>query len=135
MFIKKHSLRGVAALVTVVSLGSLIFVISLSTAILAFWSIKNIDSNQKSTIAYYAAYPEIQDALMKLQRDKDFSGEYSLSVNDTDDVTVIVSNAGESVTIYSEAVSGQIHKRIKTTADIDSTTGLIVPTQTKEVPF
>ncbi len=133
MFIKKHSLRGVAALVTVVSLGSLVFMISLSTAILAFWSIKNIDSNQKSTTAYYAAYSGIQDALIKLQKDKDFSGEYYLSINDTNDVAVVVANTGESVTIYSEAVSGQIHKKIETTADIDNTTGLIVPVQTQEV--
>ena len=133
MFIKKNSLRGVAALVTVISLGSLVFMISLSTTILAFWSIKNIDSNQKSMSAYYAAYSGIQDALVKLERNKDFSGEYYLSVNDVNDVAVIVSNTGESITISSEAVSGQIHKKIETTADIENTTGLIVPVQTQEV--
>ena len=126
-------MRGIAALITVISLGSLVFVISLSTAIVTFWSIKNIDANKKGMITYYAAYSGIQDALVKLERNKDFSGEYYLSINDIDNVTVIVSNTGDSVTIYSEAVSGQIYKRIETTADIDSTTGLIVPVQTKEV--
>ncbi len=133
MLIKKDSLRGVAALITVISLGSLVFVISLSTAIVTFWSIKNIDANQKGMIAYYAAYSGIQDALIKLERNKDFSGEYNLSINNENDVSVIVSNTGESVTIYSEAVSGQIYKRIETTADIDSTTGLIVPVRTEEI--
>jgi len=133
MLIKKDSLRGVAALITVISLGSLVFVISLSTAVVTFWSIKNIDANQKGMIAYYAAYSGIQDALIKLERNKDFSGEYNLSINNENDVSVIVSNTGESVTIYSEAVSGQIYKRIETTADIDNTTGLIVPVRTEEV--
>jgi hypothetical protein len=133
MLIKKDKLRGVAALITVISLGSLVFIISLSTAIITFWSIKNIDANQKGMVTYYAAYSGIQDALIKLERNKDFSGEYSLSINDTDDVSIIVSNTGESVTIYSEAVSGQIYKRIETTADIDGTTGLIVPVRTEEV--
>ncbi len=133
MLIKKNSFRGVAALITVVSLGSLIFIISLSTTILAFWGIKNIDSNQKSTTAYYAAYSGIQDALVKLERNKDFSGEYSLSINDTNDVTIIVSNTGSSATITSSAVVGQIQKTIQTTANIDSTTGLITPVQTEEM--
>ena len=133
MLIKKDKLRGVAALITVISLGSLVFIISLSTAVVTFWSIKNIDANQKGMVTYYAAYSGIQDALIKLERNKDFSGEYSLSINDTDDVSIIVSNTGESVTIYSEAVSGQIYKRIETTADIDITTGLIVPVKTEEV--
>jgi uncharacterized protein (TIGR02145 family) len=133
MFIKKDSLRGVAALITVISLGSLVFVISLSTAILSFWSIKNIDSNQKSTTAYYAAYSGIQDALIKLERNKDFFSEYCLSVNDVDDVTVVVSNTGDSATIISSAVVGQILKRIQATVSIDSTTGLITPIETQEV--
>lgn len=133
MFIKKDKLSGVTALITVISLGSLIFFISLSTAVLTFWSIKNIDANQKGLSAYYAAYSGIQDALIKLERNKDYSGEYYLSINNTNDVTVIVSNTGDGTTIYSEAVIGEIHKRIETTADIDSTTGLITPIETKEV--
>ena len=50
--------KGVAALVTVLSLGSLIFIVSLATTVLAFWAIKNIDATQKSLKAYYAAYSE-----------------------------------------------------------------------------
>jgi len=133
MFIKKNSFRGVAALVTVISLGSLVFMISLSTTILAFWSIKNIDSNQKSMTAYYAAYSGIQDGLIKLEKNKDFSSEYYLSINDVDDVTVTVSNTGDSATITSSAVVGQIIKRIETVADINSVTGLITPTSTTEL--
>jgi len=133
MFIKKERFHGVAALVTVVSLGSLIFIISLSTAVVAFWSIKNIDANQKSLSAYYAAYSGVQDALIKLERNKDFSSEYYLSVNSNNDVSVVISNTGNSATITSSAVVNQINKKIQTIADIDSATGLIIPTSTTEL--
>lgn len=69
---KKRKLKGVAALITVISLGSLVFIISLSTAVLTYWSIQNVNANQKSLSAYYSAYSGIQDALIRLERNKDF---------------------------------------------------------------
>ncbi|MDD5760783.1 MAG: FISUMP domain-containing protein [Candidatus Pacebacteria bacterium] len=133
MFIKKDSSRGVAAIISVVSLGSLIFIISLATAILTYWSVKNVDTNQKGLSAYYAAYSGIEDALLKLERNNDFSGEYYLTVNGSNDVSVIISNSGDRAIIYSTAVSGQIQKRIESVVDIDNVTGLITPVQTTEV--
>ena len=133
MFYKKDKLNGVAALITVISLGSLVFVISLSTAVVTFWSIKNIDANQKSMIAYYAAYSGIQDALIKLERNKDFSGEYSLSINNTDDVSITVSNTDSSATITSSASINQFNKKMQTITDIDNTTGLVTPVSTTEL--
>ena len=135
MFIQKHKTKGVAALITVITLGSLITAISLSTAIVTFWSIKNIDNQQKSINAYYAAYSGIQDALIQLERDKDFNNEYFLSVNKSNDVFIMVRNNGNTATIFSEAEIGGIHKRIETTVDLNEVTGLVVPTQTKEVAF
>ncbi|NMA48547.1 MAG: hypothetical protein GX947_02055 [Tissierellia bacterium] len=132
MKIKKFKSKGIAALVTVVSLGSLVFIISLSTATLTFWGIQNLDANQKNLKAYYAAFSGIQDSLIKLERNKDFSKEYYLSINDVDDVRVVVLNTGNSTTIYSEAVIGQVHKGIEAIVDIEIT-GLIVPIKIKEV--
>lgn len=125
--------KGIAALVTVLSIGTLIFIISLATTILAFWSIKNIDVTQKSLKAYNAAYSGIQDSLIKLERNKDFSGDFNLSINATDDVSVSVSNTGNSATITATSALGQINKKLQTITDINSTTGLITPTSTTEL--
>ena len=125
--------KGIAALVTILSLGTLIFIVSLSTTVLAFWSIKNIDATQKSLKAYYAAYSGIQDALIKLERNKDFNDSFDLSINATNDVSVIISNTDDSATITSTATFGQVNKKIQTVTDIDSTTGLITPTSTEEL--
>lgn len=124
--------RGVAALVTILSLGTLIFTISLATTVLAFWGIKNMDVNKKILKSYYAAYSGMQDALLKLERNKDFSGDFNLGINATD-VSVSVSNTDTQATITSTAVLGQVNKRIRTKTDIDSTTGLITPTSTIEL--
>jgi len=125
--------KGVAALITILSLGTLIFIISLSTAAVTFWGVKNIDSNQKSLKAYYAAYSGMQDALLKLERNKDFSGDFNLSINSTDDVFVSVSNISGQATITVTSTFGQINKKIQTVTDINSTTGLITPTSTTEL--
>ena len=58
------------ALITVLSLGSLILIISISSSLLAYWLNQNIDSNFKALKAYYAAYSGLQDALIKLERIK-----------------------------------------------------------------
>jgi hypothetical protein len=125
--------KGIAALVTVLSLGTLIFTVSLATTVLAFWGIKNLDVNKKILKSYYAAYSGVQDTLIKLERNKGFSGDFNLSINSTNDVSVSVSNTGNSATITSTATSGQINKRIQTIADINTTTGLITPTSTEEL--
>jgi len=128
-----QSKKGVAALITILSLGTLIFIISLATTVLAFWAIGNIDATQKSLKVYYASYSGVEDALIKLERNKDFSGDFNLSINSTNDVSVSVSNTGNSATITSTATSGQINKKIQTITDINSNTGLITPTSTEEL--
>lgn len=126
------SKKGVAALVIILSLGTLIFIISLATTILAFWAVKNIDSTQKSLKVYYAAHSGVQDALIKLERNKDFSGNFNLSINSTNDVFVSISNTANSATITATSTLSQINKKIETITDINTTTGLITPTSTTE---
>jgi len=127
--------RGVVALITILSLGTLVFIISLATSILAFWAIKNIDATQKSLKTYYAAYSGVQDALIKLERNKDFKTieNFEISVNSAN-VSVSVSNDLDGhATTTSTAVLGKINKKIQTITDINSTTGLITPTSTIEL--
>ena len=125
--------KGVAALVTILSLGTLVFIISLATSILAFWAIKNIDATQKSLKTYYAAYSGVQDALIKLERNKDFNSSFNLSINADNDVYVSVINTTSSATITATSTLSQVNKKIQTITDINSTTGLITPTSTIEL--
>jgi len=125
--------KGIAALITILTLGGIIFVVSLTTSLLAFWQGQNADSIKKSTQAYYAAYSGLQDALIKLERDQNFSGSFNLSVNTSNDTSVSVSNIDSSATITVTASKGDIQKKMETVVDIDTTTGLITPTSTAEL--
>ena len=124
--------KGVAALIMVWSLGGLIFTISMGSALIAFWANQNIKSIRDSNKAYYAAYSGLQDSLIKLERNKDFTGSFNLSINGTNDVSVNVSFASGQATINSTSTLSQINKKLQTIADIDATTGLITPTSTVE---
>ena len=130
----KYRFRGVAALITVLTLGGIIFIVSLTTSLLAFWQGQNADSIRRSDQAYYAAYSGLQDALIHLERNKDFSNAgYNLSVNGTDDVSIVVSNTGSSATITTTATERNAEKKLQTVTDIDTTTGLITPISTTEL--
>jgi len=132
--IKNCNLKGVAALITVLSIGTFVFIISLSSTILAFWSIKNVGSGYSGLKTYYASYSGIQDALIKLERNKDYtSNGFNLSINGTNDVSVVVSFASNQATITSTSTLSQINKKIQTVTDINATTGLITPTSTVEL--
>jgi len=129
----RYKLRGVAALITVLSLGGLIFTISMGSALISFWANQNIKSIRGSNKAFYAAQSGLQDALIKLERNKDYTtGGFNLNINGTNDVSVTVSFASGQATITSTSTLSQINKNLQAIADIDATTGLITPTSTVE---
>jgi len=127
------SRKGIAALITVLSLSGLIFTIGMGSVIISFRANQNTKSISDSNKSFYAAQSGLQDASLKLERNKDYSGDFNLSVNAINDVFVSVANIGTQVTITSTASIGQANKRIKTVADINTTTGLIMPTSTMEL--
>jgi len=128
------SRQGVAALITVLSLGGLIFTISMGSALISFWANQNIKSIRDSNKAYYAAQSGLQDALIKLERNKDYtSSGFNLSINGTNDVLATVSFASNQATITSTSTLSQINKKLQTVVDINATTGLITPTSTTEI--
>jgi len=129
----RYKLHGVAALITVLSLGGLVMTISMGMAIISFWANQNIKSIRDSNKAFYAAQSGLQDALIKLERNKDFTGSFNLSINGTNDVSVNVSFASGQATINSTSTLSQINKKLQTKADINATTGLITPTSTTEL--
>jgi len=121
--------KGVAALIAVISIGALITIIGFSSAVISYWANQNVDSNKKSLKAYYAAYSGIQDALIKLERNKDYTTNFNLSINATNDVSIAFSGG----TITSTSTLSQINKKLQTVVIIDSTTGLVTPTSTSEL--
>ncbi len=133
MRINDRKKKGVAAIITTITLGSLIFVISLATAIIAFYANQNVTSNRNSLKSYYAAYSGIQDALLKLERNKDYSTDFNLTVYDTDDVTVSISSGSGQATITTTSTVSSVTKKLQSVVDIDTTTGLITPTSTTEL--
>jgi Tfp pilus assembly protein PilX len=127
------SRQGVAALITVLSLGGLIFIISMASAILAFWANQNIKSISDSNKAFYAAQSGLQDSLIKLERNKDYTSTgFNLSINGTNDVLATVSFASNQATISSVSTLSQINKELQTVVDINAATGLITSTSTIE---
>ena len=130
----RYKLRGVAALITVLSIGGLIFTISMGSALIAFWANQNIKSIRDSNKAYYAAYSGLQDSLIKLERNKDFpSGNFTLSVYNTSDVSVNITNSSGQATVNATSTVGQVNKKLQAVDDISATTGLITPTSTAEL--
>ena len=121
--------KGVAALIAVISIGALITIIGFSSAVISYWANQNVDSNKKSLKAYYAAYSGIQDALIKLERNKDYTTNFNLSINATNDVSIAFSGG----TITSTSTLSQINKKLQTVVIIDSTTSLVTPTSTSEL--
>ena len=129
----RYKLRGVAALITVLSLGGLIFTISMGSALISFWANQNIKSIRGSNKAFYAAQSGLQDALIKLERNKDYTtGGFNLNINGTNDVSVTVSFASGQATITSTSTLSQMNKNLQAVIDINATTGLIIPTSTVE---
>jgi len=133
----KNFRRGVAALITVLSFGGLIFTISMGSAIVAFWANQNIKSIRDSNKAFYAAQSGLQDALIKLERNKDnfpanSTSTFSLSINGASDVTVSIYPVNNVATITATSTSGFVNKKLQAVVDINSTTGLITPTSTIE---
>lgn len=128
----KNFRKGIAALITVLSLGGLIFTISMGSVLISFWANQNIKSIKDSNKAFYAAQSGLQDTLIKLERNKDFTGNFNLSINGTNDVSVVVSFASNQATINSTSTLSQINKKLQAVIDIDTTTGLITPTSTIE---
>ncbi|MGC8880939.1 MAG: hypothetical protein ACP5OX_01590 [Minisyncoccia bacterium] len=129
----KNYFSGVASLVTVISLGTLIFIISLATSIISYYFNQNVVSSLNTQKAYYVSYSGIQDALLKLQRNKDYgSSGYNLSVNSTNDVSIIVSNSEGQATSTATGSYSNFSKKLQNISLVDSTTGLITSTSTTE---
>jgi hypothetical protein len=129
----RYKLHGVAALITVLSLGGLIMTISMGMALISFWANQNIKSIRDSNKAFYAAQSGIQDTLIKLERNKDFpSGSFNLSLYNTNDVSVSLTNSSGQATVNATSTVGIVNKKLQAVINVDTTTGLVTPSSTVE---
>ena len=130
---KNCNLKGVAALITVLSLGGLIMTISMGMALISFWANQNIKSIRDSNKAFYAAYSGLQDTLIRLERNKDFpSGSFNLSFYNTNDVSVSLTNSSGQVTVNTTSTVGIVNKKLQAVINVDTTSGLVTPSSTVE---
>ncbi len=127
--------KGVASLITIVILSSIIFLVVFSSAIISFWQMMKFKNNFSSLAAYNAAYSGIQDALIKLERNFNFNGSYNLSVNRENDVSVSVLNSNNTATITSSSSFLNQYKKLQVIASINTETGKITITSLKEISY
>jgi len=127
--------KGVASLITILSLSSIIFIIIFTTAIIFFWQFMKIRNNFYALNSYYSAYSGIQDALLKLERNIDFSGSYYLSVLNNNDVSINLINNDNSALITSTSSYFNNFKKIQLEALINTETGKITINSFKEVSY
>ncbi len=124
--------KGVASLIVVISLSTIVFMISFSMTIISFWQLMKVKNNFDSLSAYYSAYSGIEDALLKLERNITLNGSYNLSVIKTNDVLVSITNTGSSAQIVSTASYNNNYRKLEALTSIDSETGLITIDSIKE---
>lgn len=127
--------KAIASIVTIITLGSLIFINSLATTIIVFYSNKNAQSVRNSLKAYYAGYSGLQDALLKLERNKDYSSSFNLSIYNSSDVSVSFSPSTGQTTVTATSTISSVNKKLQSIIEINTTTGLITPTSTEELTF
>ena len=135
-FKNKDFKKGAAALITILSIGSLLFTISLTSSMLVYYANQNIYSFDNSLKTYYAAYSGIQEALLRLERDKKFNNNnnnLTLNINGTNDVSISILNYSSSATIISTSTYNLVNTAFQTVVDIATTTSLITPTSTSEL--
>ena len=135
-FKNNHRLKGVSALITVIVLGSIIVLVSITTVLLAYWENNSIYSKLKTTEAYYIAYSGTQDAILKISRNKDLSSSTSTlpvgSGTSTVGILINTPSTGQ-FTINSTGAVGSSNRKIKVIISVSSTTGLITPVSTGEL--
>lgn len=123
--------RGIAVLPVMLLIGSIIIEIAIVGGILAFFASTSNLAIRASQEALFTARAGVEDALIKIVRDKDFipsANPYTLSINSgaaTTTATISITSPATQRTII--ATSTVIHrtKTIKAKVNVDSTTGKV----------
>lgn len=125
--------KGVAALITILSLGGLVSTLTLGISTLSFLTLQNINSSRNSLKVFYASLSGIQEAQLQLERNKDYNLNFNLSINGVNDVNVTFSNTNGIAISTSTASLNFINKKIQGVFTINSTSSLIIPMSITEL--
>jgi len=116
----KNSKNGFAALYLTVLILAVIIAISVSISILTFSQQKISRNITKSSQAYYAAEAGIEDALLRLIKNLNWSSPYTLSVDNGTSTIEISDIVGGSRTITSEGNVAERRRKIQVAYEISS---------------
>ena len=123
---KKILKKGQAALPVILVIGGVIVLIGTSLSLRSYLEQKTILSDKNSKEALMAAESGINDALIRLSRDKTLDTSYELSISNTTKANVAISKNKPSfnqTTITSLGSSNQSQRELQCIVQIDEPTG------------
>ena len=123
-----HPTRGQATLSFILLISGLILEIAIAGTFVTYFSSTAGLGERLSTRAFTAASSGIRDAQIKIVRNKDFEGQFILSLdNDTASVSVVRSTLDTNYiyTITSLGVAGTRQRKFVAIIVADQTTGLV----------
>ena len=137
MFPNKHHQKGIAALSTILILTLILVEVSLTLAFLSFYLGWGENQMIKSKKALYFAETGVYDAIIKIERDLNFtctSSTISFGSGKEAEITVQkdAPQAGKD-TIFSIGKYKNTRKKIKAIISIDQTTGKVSIESWKEI--
>lgn len=128
-----HRRRGIAVLPVMILIGAIIVEIAIVGGILAFYGSTSNLAIRASQEALFTARSGVEDALIKIVRNKGFTAAtpYAVSVNSgiattTASITVIVSstNAAQKIIVATSSVMNRT-KTVQAVVNIDSVSGKV----------
>lgn len=131
LFLRIRQERAVAALPSIIIMGSIILEIAVVGAFLAYLFSQSGYGLRLSAEALNAARAGAQDAILRVVRNKDFpsghASEYTITNNGRDTTVVVLASTPSSgfTTITSDASALSRRKKIKVVLAIDSLTGKV----------
>ncbi len=131
----KNKNSGIIALATIILISAIILEIGLVTAFVVY-TLNNINYGARlSSEALLASQSGVDDALLRLSRDKSANLNYSLSVGTRIATIILVSLPGMPITITSEGIALNKHRKLQVIFDVDPITGIVRIVSKKELAF
>lgn len=129
---------GVAALPTILILGGIITELAIA-AIIGGYLLINLElGNRLSEEAFSAAKSGVEDALLKIVRDRSFNNNFSLAVGNNSATVTICKDICVGVGKYKITAAGQAqsrHRQLEAIVVVDDTTGGVALESLTEVPL
>jgi len=120
IFFHQNNQKGFALFYVTILVLAIIIASGMNVSVLTYNQQKIFQNIVKSTQAYYAAEAGLEDALLRLENDMNWSSQYSLDVGSASIIIDISDEIGSSRTITSEGNSSDRIRRLEVTYEIHS---------------